>query len=172
MGRGPFPTEPVKAVRTQNLDVGITGPARQDGRVELALSQKIEQMAGVAGRHFHLHGGVGNIEFPQDGREKRLGVLVDGAEADAPADFGRPKRADRLIVEPDHRGGVFEKLEAVGSENVAPPFLFEQRYANDLLEPFHLRGYRRLRLVHLFASPTEAAGFGDCEKGAEEIGIE
>eukprot|EP00873_Tetraselmis_striata_P030243 jgi/Tetstr1/450507/TSEL_037543.t1 len=162
----------MEPVGPQRFGIGIAGPAGDDRRVQLALSKKTAQLKARAGHHFDLDAGMGRTERAKSARKKGLRIFVDGAEPQAPAYGQRLECAQRFVIEADHRRGVFEKLQPIGRQHVAPPFPFEQRHADNFFKAFHLGRDCRLCLVHPLASGTETAGFGNGQKGAQEIGIE
>ena len=108
----------------------------------------------------------------QDLGQVAVGIVVRQAEADAAGEVGLPEGAEALRLQPHDPPRVVEEAFPVLRQAGRAPVALEDGAADPLLQPLHLHGHRRLRLVHDVRRAGEGAGVGDGDEGPELVDVE
>ena len=145
---------------------------RDDGEVEIAAFDMLDQARRRLADHRQLDTRVGARETRHDFGQEAVGIVVGHADADHA--FERPvvEGGQRLAVQVHHAARIGKQPLALLGQPVRAAVLLEQRLADPLLQPAHLHGNRRLRAVHLVGRAGEAARVGDGDEGLQLVEVE
>ena len=132
----------------------------------------LEQLRALPAIDIDRHQRMGAREAGQNLRQEAVGIIIGRAKTKRAGEFRFGEGRDCLVIEIDDAPGIFDESFAICGEPALPPVAHEKRAPNELFEPLHLHGNRRLGLVHFLGGAGEIAGIGYGEEGLQQVDIE
>jgi hypothetical protein len=163
---------PVKLLLPYHLRVGNDAGMGDDRYIERAGRDAVDQQRRRLAQHAHFRARIGARKPRQNFRQKTVGIIVRYAKPHMPREIGVGQRRHRLRRQPHDPPRIFEQPLAFLGQLRLPSVAREDRLSDPLLQPLHLHGYGRLRLVHDIGGLRERAGIGNGHKGLQLIDIQ